>query len=65
MDAPMQTKERFKPAGLDFGNENDVGLTWSILEGLDLRLQYARYDPGPGTSNPSVRKTWLTLAYTY
>jgi hypothetical protein len=52
-------------AGLDFGRENDAGLTWSIMEGLDLRLQYARYDPGSGTANPSIRKTWLTLNYTY
>jgi Alginate export len=51
--------------GLDFGRENDVGLTWSILQGLDLRLQYARYDPGSGTSNDAIRKTWLTLSYSY
>jgi len=51
--------------GLDFGRENDVGLTWSIMGGLEARLQYARYDPGPGTTNDAIRKTWLTLTYTY
>ncbi len=39
--------------------------TWSIVQGLDLRLQYARYDPGPGTTNDAIRKTWLTLSYSY
>jgi hypothetical protein len=56
---------RSDSGGLDFGRENDVGLTWSIMEGLDLRLQYARYDPGSGTANPAIRKTWLTLTYDY
>lgn len=51
--------------GLDFGRENDVGLTWSIMGGLEARLQYARYDPGSGTTNDAIRKTWLTLTYTY
>lgn len=51
--------------GLDFGRENDAGLTWSILENLEARLQYARYDPGSGTTNAAIRKTWLTLTYTY
>ena len=51
--------------GIDFGRENDVGVTWDILGNLAVRLQYARYDPGAGTPDPSIRKTWLTLIYTY
>jgi hypothetical protein len=30
-----------------------------------MRLQHARYDPGAGTPDPGIRKTWLTLTYTY
>jgi len=51
--------------GLDLGRENDVGLTWSIMDGLEARLQHARYDPGAGTANDAIRKTWLTLTYAY
>ena len=51
--------------GIDFGRENDVGLTWLVMEGLVARLQHARYDPGTGTPDPSIRKTWLTVSYTY
>jgi hypothetical protein len=51
---------------LDFGRETDVGLSWSFWEGAVLRLQHARYDPGSGQPTaPRIRKTWLTLIYTY
>jgi hypothetical protein len=50
---------------VDFGRELDVGLTYAWNEGLVLRLQHARYDPGSGTPDPRIRKTWLTLTYAY
>jgi len=51
---------------LDFGKETDVGLFWSFWEGAQLRLQHARYDPGPGQPTAArIRKTWITLSYTY
>ena len=58
---------RFKSdfGGLDYGRENDVGVTWQALESLVLRLQHARYDPGAGSNQPHVRKTWLTLTYAF
>jgi len=48
---------------LDFGRENDVGITWEILPNAILRLQHARYDPGADTIG-NIRKTWLTFSYT-
>jgi hypothetical protein len=50
---------------LDFGRENDIGLTVDILDGLTARLQHARYDPGGGLAGASIRKTWLTVTYVY
>jgi hypothetical protein len=50
---------------LDFGRENDLGVSWSFFDGATLRLQHARYDPGPDGAGARVRKTWLTLTYTY
>jgi hypothetical protein len=50
---------------LDFGKENDAGVTWEALPNLLLRLQHARYDPGSGQVAPSIRKTWFTLIYTF
>ena len=50
---------------LDYGRENDVGVTWNIRPGLVARLQHARYDPGTGSGQPSIRKTWLTLHYAF
>jgi hypothetical protein len=50
---------------IGLGRENDVGLTYAILGNLVARLQHARYDPGSGTPDPSIRKTWLTLTYSY
>jgi hypothetical protein len=47
------------------GRELDVGLTWVIGGSLVARLQHARYDPGAGTADVSVRKTWLTLVYNW
>jgi hypothetical protein len=49
----------------DFGREADVGLTYVPIEWCTLRLQHARYDPGSGTPDPSIRKTWLTATFTY
>jgi len=42
-----------------------VGLFWSFWEGAQLRLQHAAYDPGSGQVAPRIRKTWITLSYTY
>ena len=50
---------------LDFGRETDAGATWEILPNATLRLQHARYDPGAGRIEASIRKTWLTFTYTY
>jgi hypothetical protein len=50
---------------LDFGRETDVGLFWSFWEGMVLRLQHARYEPGSGQVAPQIHKTWVTLSYTY
>lgn len=51
---------------LDFGDEVDVSAAWQILPNMNLRLQHARYDPGSGRPlDPDIRKTWLTLTYTY
>jgi hypothetical protein len=48
---------------LDFGRENDVGITWEILPNAIVRLQHARYDPGADNSG-NIRKTWLTFSFT-
>jgi hypothetical protein len=50
---------------LDFGRETDTGISWSFMEGAVVRLQHARYDPGGGGIGAHVRKTWLTLTWTY
>jgi len=51
--------------GIDQGRELDAGITYDWNERLTLRLQHARYDRGTGTPDPNIRKTWLTLTYTY
>jgi len=51
--------------GLDLGREHDLGVTWEVLPNALVRLQHARYDPGDGLASASVRKTWLTLDYTF
>jgi hypothetical protein len=51
--------------GMDLGRELDIGLTYGWNEHATLRLQHARYDRGTGTPDPDIRKTWLTLTYTY
>ncbi|MEO5694836.1 MAG: alginate export family protein [Usitatibacter sp.] len=58
---------RFKSdfGGLDLGRENDLGVTWEALPNAIVRLQHARYDPGDGLPAPTIRKTWLTLDYTF
>jgi hypothetical protein len=50
--------------GASLGRENDIGLTYD-LDNWVVRLQHARYDPGAGTPDPGIRKTWLTLTYIY
>jgi len=50
---------------IGLGRETDVGITFTYPENCSLRLQHARYNPGPGTPDPSIRKTWLTLTYTF
>jgi hypothetical protein len=50
---------------LDFGRETDIGLSWSVMDGVVLRAQHARYEPGSGQVAPSIHKTWITLSYTY
>jgi len=50
---------------IDLGRELDLGVTYTWGEHFVVRLQYAKYDPGAGTPDPSVRKTWLTLTFTY
>ena len=51
--------------GLDYGRERDIGLSWQALPNLVVRAQHARYDPAPNTTAPSIRKTWVTLAYAF
>lgn len=48
---------------IDFGREQNLGVTYDFTGNCILRLQHARYDPGAGTPDPRVRKTWLTLTY--
>jgi hypothetical protein len=50
---------------VDLGRELDVGLTYEWSEHCVVRLQHAKYDPGAGTPDASIRKTWLTLTFTY
>ncbi len=50
---------------VDFGRESDIGVTYVFNENIVARLQHARYDPGADTPDPSIRKTWLTISYTY
>jgi hypothetical protein len=50
---------------IDLGRENDIGITYVATESIVVRLQHARYDPGAATPDPSIRKTWLTLSYSY
>ncbi len=47
------------------GRELDLGVTYAFTASLQARLQHARYDPGAGTPDPGIRKTWLTLSYVY
>jgi hypothetical protein len=50
---------------LDLGRELDVGVTAKLLPNATLRLQHARYDHGSGRADADIRKTWLTLTYTF
>ena len=58
---------RFKSdfGSLELGRELDAGVTYAVLPNALLRLQHARYDPGSGRPDPEIRKTWLTLSFTY
>ena len=51
--------------GIGLGRENDAGVTYAAMENLLVRLQHARYDPGGGTPDPRIRKTWLTVTLTF
>lgn len=50
--------------GQGLGRELDVGITYEIPR-IVVRLQHGRYDPGAGTPDPRIRKTWLTATLTY
>ena len=50
---------------VDLGREVDLGVTLEILPNLLARLQHARYDPGAGGTEVSIRKTWLTASYSW
>ena len=52
-------------ASIGLGRENDAGITYAVMENCIVRLQHARYDPGAGTPDPRIRKTWLTLTFNY
>ncbi|MGZ5102847.1 MAG: alginate export family protein [Usitatibacter sp.] len=52
-------------ASLDFGRELDASIAGPIGQHALLRLQHARYDPASGTTDPRIRKTWLTLTLDY
>jgi hypothetical protein len=58
---------RFKSdfGAIDFGRELDIGLTYAWNENTTLRFQHARYDPGSGTPDPRIRKTWITFTWRY
>ena len=51
--------------GIDFGRELDVGLAYAWNENTVLRFQHARYDPGAATTDPRIRKTWITFTWKY
>jgi hypothetical protein len=51
--------------GGSLGRELDLGVTYAFTGSLQARLQHARYNPGAGTPDPAIRKTWLTLDYLY
>ena len=51
--------------GGKLGRELDLGVTYAWGEHVVVRLQNAKYDPSPGTPDPSIRKTWLTLTLAY
>ncbi len=53
----------YRDTGL--GRERDLGVTWEVMPELSVRLQHGRYDPGAGTPDPSIRKTWLTATYAF
>lgn len=56
--------DRFRSdfGNVDLGREVDLGVTLEILPNLLARLQHARYDPGAGGTEVSIRKTWLTAS---
>ena len=52
--------------GIDLGREHDLGVTYVLNENSVVRLQHARYEPGAANpDDPTIRKTWLTVSYTY
>jgi hypothetical protein len=49
--------------GVDLGREVDVGLTYELRPDTIVRLQHADYRPG--TEGPRIRKSWLTLTWSF
>ena len=52
--------------GVDFGNEFDVGVSYSFIDGLVGKIEYADYQAGDTVSGKvDVKKFWLTLTFNY
>ena len=49
----------------DQGRELDVGVTYVFTPDTILRAQHARYDAPPAAPPGDVRKTWITVTWTY
>jgi hypothetical protein len=51
---------------LDFGQELDVRVTWSLSRSLLLRAELADFRGAePAAARPDTRKVWLTVVYNY
>ncbi len=52
--------------GLMLGRELDVGLTYPVLNNLEIKLQHAQFKAGSGArATNDVDKTWLAFTYRY
>ena len=57
---------RADSGSIDFGEELDVGVSWTIVKSLIAKLEYADYKAGDAASGKTdLRKVWLTLVYQY
>jgi hypothetical protein len=58
---------RFRPTigRIDYGKELDARPHLRMERERTVRLQHARYDPGAGTPDPRIRKTWITFTWIY